>query len=299
MRKLNSFLLLTLLLSVTAVAQQPAIVDTNWLAERLDDQDLVLIHVSAEEDYKEGHIPGARFVKVNSYIYSSGMTPSDKVYDLPELSKLDSLLEATGIKKSSRIVVYPGVTSHLPVTRLLFTLHYLGWKDKVSILSGGKSAWKAAGKELVTTEASFEQSKLNLKPNDDLVVTKQQLATMLEDNIAIVDCRAEAYYTGVDINEYHGNRKGHIPGAKTIPYMSLFERTDGGFYQFISQDQLASIFEKQGLKKDDDIILYCHIGLQLTSVFTVAKQLGYTNVRVFDGSFHEWGPDESLPVSLD
>lgn len=298
MRKLNSFLLLTLLLSVTAMAQQPAIVDANWLAERLDDQDLVVLHVSGEEDYKEGHIPGARFVFFDSYTYSSGMTPTDQVYDLPELSKLDSLLEATGIKKNSKIVVYPGATSHLPVTRLLFTFHYLGW-DQVSILSGGKSAWKAAGKELVTTEPSFSTSTLNLKPNKQLVVSKADVAKALKTDVKIVDCRAEAYYTGVDVNQYHGGRKGHIPGAKTIPYTSLFEKTDAGFYQFLTEDQLASIFEKQGLRKDDDIILYCHIGLQLTSVFTVAKQLGYTNVRVFDGSFHEWGPDESLPVSLD
>ncbi len=294
MRKLYVVSILILLLSITARAQQPYIVDSNWLAERINDPNIAILHVSREDDYKDGHIPGARFVSWDAYVINDDV----RAYDLPELSVLKSLVEKTGLKKGNHVVVYPGKSSHLPVTRLLFTLNYLGF-DKVSILSGGKAAWAAQGKELSTDTPDVIATNLKLEPNERFLVSKEEVLDALDTDITIIDCRAEAYYTGIDVNEHHGGRAGHLPGSISISYTSLFEKTDDGHYQFLPEDDLVKIFKKSGLKKNDDIILYCHIGLQLTSVYTVAQQLGYTNVRVYDGSFHEWGPDESLPVTTD
>lgn len=294
MQKLSVITLLIVLLSVPALAQQPFIVDPNWLAERINDPGLAILHVSREDDYKEGHIQGARFVSWDAYIINDEV----RAYDLPEFSVLKNLVEKTGLRKDQHIVVYPGRSSHLPVTRLLFTLNYLGF-DKVSILSGGKAAWTAQGKELSTEIQDVTATKFTLQPNEQFVVSKEEVKRALDTDITIIDCRAEAYYTGVDVSEHHGGRAGHLPGAISIPYTSLFEKSNDGYYQFLSEDNLAEIFEKKGLDKEDDIILYCHIGLQLTSVFTVAKQLGYNNIRIYDGSFHEWGPDDSLPVTTE
>ncbi|MEQ9404904.1 MAG: rhodanese-like domain-containing protein [Cyclobacteriaceae bacterium] len=292
-------LIFTTFIMKLAIAQQPVIVDTDWLAARIENEKFTILHIGNQKDYEEGHIPGAQFVEPDAYIYTSGMENDDKVYDLPELTVLEELLESSGITRESKIIVYPGATSHLAVTRLLFTLDYLGFKGQVSILSGGKAAWKAKGLDLTSEVPKVTTSDLSLSPNEQMVVSKQQVAQALNTQVKIVDCRASVFYNGIDVNKMHGGRKGHIPGAKTIPFMSLFEKAEGGYYQFISKESLADIFTEQGLKKNDEIILYCHIGLQLTSVYTTSQLLGYTNVRVFDGSFHEYGPDTSLPVVVD
>ena len=62
---------------------------------------------------------------------------------------------------------------------------------------------------------------------------------------------------------------------------------------------MTTIFEGQGLKKNRSVVLYCHIGMQLTVIYTAAKMLGYEDIRIYDGSFHEWGPDETLPIEVD
>lgn len=295
MRNTSLFILLLLAFAGISNGQQSPIVGVDWLSENIDDPNLVLIHISQEDDYKEGHLPGARFMSFDSYTVDE----NGGAYDLPDLLALQELLQNAGLEKRNNIVVYPGKMSHLAVTRLLFTLNYLGF-DQVSILSGGKAAWEASDLDLTTEVPVYKKSNLNFTPKQSLLATKEYVASALDNGTTIIDCRAQAYYSGIDVNEHHsGGRKGHIPGAKSIPYTSLFEKTDAGHYQFISERSLKEIFEKQGLKKDEEIILYCHIGLQLTSVYTTSKQLGYTNVKVYDGSFHEWGPDTSLPVTTD
>lgn len=291
--------ILLLFLTCTGFSQQPAIVTPSWLAAQMEGDNFKIIHVGSEKDYDEGHLPGAQYMNAQSFVYTEGHGPKQQMYDLPELSTLQALLRSHGIEANSKLLLYPGGTSHLAVTRLLFTFHYLGFGGRVSILSGGKPAWVAAGFPMSREVPDITPSKLKLNPDQSLLVNKAQVVEALESEIRIVDCRAKAYYTGVDINEMHGKRPGHMPGAKSIPYTDLFERSDQGYYQFVSLEQIGKLFEQQGLKKDDDIILYCHIGLQLTSVFTAAQDLGYTNVKVYDGSFHEYGPDTSLPVTTD
>ncbi|MEZ4850267.1 MAG: rhodanese-like domain-containing protein [Bacteroidia bacterium] len=94
-------------------------------------------------------------------------------------------------------------------------------------------------------------------------VTKEQVKAALETSTKIIDCRAGVFYQGIEVNQMHGGRKGHIPGAKSIPFTSLYEKTEHGSYEFLSKEKLQEIFDGRGLK-EDSIILYCHIGLQLT-----------------------------------
>jgi thiosulfate/3-mercaptopyruvate sulfurtransferase len=61
---------------------------------------------------------------------------------------------------------------------------------------------------------------------------------------------------------------------------------------------MKALFAEQGIQKEKELILYCHIGMQLTVVYTAAKILGFRNIRVYDGSFHEWGPS-SYPVEVE
>lgn len=287
-----------MLLALSAQAQMPTIVSPEWLAKHQQDDQLVILHVSHERaNYEAGHIAGARYVDPDSYVFTSD--DMVQVYDRPPLSELEALFESLGLTPQSKIVAYPSTVSHLAVTRLVVTLYSLGWEGQAAILSGGNVAWEAEGYSMTSTEANFAPSQLFLKYEENFWVEKSRVAQAIESPTKVVDCRAEAYYLGVDVSEHHsGGRRGHVPGAQNVSYLSLFENSQG-FYQYESEATLAQRFADAGLQKDDEIILYCHIGLQLTSVYVAARQLGYHNVRVYDGSFHEWGPDTSQPVSVD
>ena len=52
-----------------------------------------------------------------------------------------------------------------------------------------------------------------------------------------------------------------------------------------------------GLTKDKKIYTYCHVGAGRGSYFWALMQmLGYENVKVYTGSWDEWGNDMSLPI---
>ncbi len=100
----------------------------------------------------------------------------------------------------------------------------------------------------------------------------------------------------------HGGAPG-VTGAKFIAEtFKGYGITHVFFVEAILRKSLVemeAIFKDQGLRKDQELIFYCHIGMQLTTVYTAAKILGYENVRIYDGSFYEWSPDDSLPVTTE
>jgi len=289
------FMLSAVVLSHAAMAQSNILLDAAALKEKLGKKELVILHVSQEDLYKKEHIPGAQFVQEGSFTIDEG----SHAFDLPPVSDLQTLFESKGVTKNSQIVIYTDGNFKPVTTRLLFTLDYLGFGNQVSILDGGLIAWKASGGKITNEVPPTIRSSLQLTPRKDLVVDKEYVRNNLgKQQTTIIDCRAAVFYQGIEVLEMHGGRKGRIPGAKSIPFASLYDKTERGSYEFKSLVELKKIFDQQGIKKGDQIILYCHIGLQLTVVYTASKLLGYDNVKVFDGSFHEWGADKSLPVEL-
>ena len=268
--------------------------DAEWMKERLATGNLVVFHIGRAEDFEKEHIPDAVFIDGQDYTWGD----DTHVFDLPPLDKFEKFLEVSGISNDTEIVIY-AATSWVPmVTRLYFTLDYLGMGNKTYILDGGLVAWKAINGEVTDEVSKPRKGKFTPSINESLIVDKDYMKKAVEKKSTIVDCRASVYYQGIEMNKMHGGRKGRIPGSKTIPYTSLTIKSSG-MVKFKKLQQLEEIFKAQGLQKDDEILLYCHIGMQLTVVYTAAKMLGYEDVKIYDGSFHEWGPDESLPVELE
>lgn len=287
---LTAFAILTLASVITAQNKQQMTVSVEWLAQHLNDKNLVLLHVGDKAEFEAGHIAGAQFVTLNDI--SAPHTESGLVLQLPAVEKAKTTLENFGITDKSRIVVYFGKDWVSPTTRVYFTLDYLGLGDKTAILDGGMPAWTKAGNALTKEVKTAVRGKLTLRPNAGKVVDADWLKNNLTNpSVAVIDARVMNFYDGTLAGGRP--RAGHIKGAKNIPFNSLAEEKDN---KIKDETTLRKIFLEAGAEPGSTVIAYCHIGQQGSVVYFAAKSLGY-DVKLYDGSFEEWSGRFDLPVT--
>ena len=286
------------LLALSLSAQQPAgardqmIVSTAWLAQHLKDPDLVLLHVGDPNEYKEKHLPGARFVTMQD-VSVSDHSDTGLMLELPPTESLRERLTKLGISDASRIVVYYGNDWVSPTTRIVFTLDYAGLGARTSVLDGGMSAWVRDGHEVTDVVPAARTGTLSSLRTKPLVVDAGYVTRHIgKSGVAIVDARSASFYDGVQAGGMNGSqRSGHVASAKSVPFTEV---TDDKL-MFKSSSELAALFAKAGVQPADTVIGYCHIGQQATAMLFAARSLGHP-VLLYDGSFQEWSRLTDHPV---
>jgi thiosulfate/3-mercaptopyruvate sulfurtransferase len=113
----------------------------------------------------------------------------------------------------------------------------------------------------------------------------------------MLDVRAESEYSGERFwpsgATADAGRAGHVPGAVNVPIDLL--RADDGTLKSVSE--LRSSFEEAGVTKDKTVIVYCTIGNRASEAwFALTYLLAYPDVRVYYGSWVEWGKSIDTPV---
>ena len=267
----------------------PVVVSTTWLAESLKDPNLVLLHVGDRAEYDAGHIPGARHVKLDDISVSSHDRQSGLMLEMPQPDSLRARLEALGISDRSRVIVYYGNDWVSPATRVIFTLDYAGLGQSAALLDGGMQAWKAEHRP-VTAEppkaTAGHLAALRIKP---IVVDAAWVKSRLGDpKLHLIDARAAVFYDGV---ESGGTRKGHVAGAKSLPFTEIADEK----LRLRSAEELNALFARAGVSPGDTVVAYCHIGQQATAVLFAARSIGHP-VLLYDGSFQDWSRRAELPV---
>ena len=90
-------------------------------------------------------------------------------------------------------------------------------------------------------------------------------------------------------------RGGHIPGAKSIPWARAVNADDGTFKT--GEELRALYLEQNGLSPGAETIAYCRIGERSSHTWFALKYLlGFQNVRNYDGSWTEWGNLVGVPI---
>ena len=290
-------LFLMLLMSVNAFAASPRdsiVVSSAWLRAHLNDGNLILLHVGKKEDYAEAHIPGARFVSLQDVSVSDHeFKGNGLMLEMPPAGDLRHRLEALGISDKSRVIVYYGDWVS-PATRIMFTLDYAGLGANSSLLDGGIKAWIRDGGAVTKEVPAAKTGTLSPLQIQPVVVDAEYVRKNLDTpHVAIVDGRDPAYYDGVETGDSmgHPHRTGHIGGAHSVPFTSIIDEQ----LMLKSPAELAELFAKAGVKPDDTVIGYCHIGQQATAMLFAARSLGH-RVLLYDGSFEDWSRHEGYPV---
>jgi thiosulfate/3-mercaptopyruvate sulfurtransferase len=273
----------------SAYAQRAAfdapVVSTQWLADHLNDPDVVVLHLAfSRREYTSGHIPGARFLWFNDVAPSN----PDLSTELPSVAKLDSLFESLGVSDNSRIVVYGPTVTPL-VARVFVTLDHLGAGDRAAVLDGGLNAWKAEGRAVNSDVPKVVRGKFTPRVRPDAVVDANFVkANVNASGIRILDARTPNFYSG---DGGGGPRPGHVESAKNIPFTTLTDSTG----KMKDRATIAAMFTAAGVQPTDRVVTYCHVGQQASLLFLAARYAGLKS-SLYDGSFEDWSSREDTPI---
>ena len=280
------------LISQTQHRVDEMLVSTDWLEEHLLDPLLVILHQGMKTEYEKEHLPGARYISIWELLVEKEQGVR---HELPDEQKIEQVLRSCGINNNSTIIIcYEDVNAIPWASRLFLTLDYAGLGDQVAIINGGLKAWKDEGRSLTQDVTVFKEGNIDVRIRKEVQVYKDEvLANLHNDSVIVVDARPPEQYYGTDPDQ-NLSHPGHIEGAVNIPYFSVTKEDQPYFFK--TRDELRKLFEDHQIQAGATIITYCNFGIRASPVYFAARLIGY-RVRFYDGSFQEWGRDESLPIS--
>lgn len=269
------------------------LVETNWLAEHLNDPNIRIIE--SDEDpllYAIGHIPGAAQVDW----FSTLQHPLRR--DFLTREQFEEVASNLGITNNTTLIFY-GDKSNWFACYALWLFQYYGHQN-VKILNGGRTKWEQENRPLVKEVPAFEATTYKAKEADKSIrAFRDDVFKALEAKKPLVDVRSPKEYSGElthmpNYPQEGATRGGHIPGAVSIPWAQAVHEANSTFK---SPDELKALYEGKNVKPDGEIIAYCRIGERSSLTWFVLKYLlGYPSVKNYDGSWTEWGNLVDAPI---
>jgi thiosulfate/3-mercaptopyruvate sulfurtransferase len=268
------------------------LVTTDWLARSLGEPDLAIVDASffmpadgrdPAAEFAEAHIPGARFLDINQVADRSNPAP----HMLPSAADFGAAMTELGVGRDDRILVYDNSPLRT-AARGWFMFRHFG-AERVAILDGGFQKWRSEGRPVESGEAKPRSARFDAQVRNDEVVTKE--AILAGTAMSILDARGAARFEGSEPDPRPGVAAGHIPGAKNLPFASLY-RDDGTLK---SDEELREAFARLKIDPEAPFIASCGSGVTANSLIFAANRLGGRHGKLYDGSWSEWGADPATP----
>jgi len=283
---------LALRLPPAAAPQQPyanpnLLVTTEWLAAHAGDENVRIIDMRTR-GFEEGRIRGASLM-ANELVRIANRPP----LFLPTIEEFETLMTRFRISNATRVVVYDD-RGGIYAARLWFVLNVFGHSN-VALLDGGWTQWVKEGRPTPTEVIDVHAPVAGLfraKLNTAMVATAADVVAAIgKPGVKIVDARTHGEIDGKDLRGI--KRGGAVPSSVPVYWedaLQLPART------FKSRAEIEKLYSDAGVGANDDVIIYCQVGMRAShDAFTLAL-IGRTKFRVYYGSWEEWGNRDDLPI---
>ncbi len=274
-------------------------IDTRFLFDNLDNPRFSIVDaswhmpgskVSALENFISGHIPGAVYFDLDRI--------ADTSSDLPHMvappQTFSRMAGDLGISEKDTIVVYDSA-GLFSAARVWWNFSIMG-AENCFVLRGGFPKWQKENRPVATGEVIPRAKTFNARTPGNLVAKKHELEEIVaagqkDTGIQIVDVRAAARFEGLAQEPRPKMRSGHMPNSINLPFMELIE--DG---EMIEPEAISQKIRDAGIDLDRPIIASCGSGVTAPILCLALAEIGINSMRVYDGSWSEWGMPGPQPV---
>lgn len=274
------------------------LIDPATLAPHLEDPRWVVVDTrfdladppKGEQQYLEGHIPGARYAHLDRDL-SGEKTGSNGRHPLPTADQMRATFAALGIAHEKQVVVYDA-DSGMYAARLWWMLRFMG-HDAVAVLDGGLARWTREGRPVRGGTEQGAAAVFRGEPREDWRLDVNAIAAGLGDpSRVLVDARAEGRYRGE--GETLDKVAGHIPGARSY----FFQRNLTEDKTFKPVQELRQQWQSLlGSTPSRDAVMYCGSGVTACHNLLALEHAGLSGARIFPGSWSEWSSDPARPIA--
>ena len=269
---------------MSAFSNLPLVIEPADLATRLDAPELILVDLTSQARYAEGHIPNAHFVDPKQT--QLGQPPAPGLP--PAQAQLEALFGALGHRSDAVYVVYDDEGGGW-AGRFIWLLDVIGHRH-YHYLNGGLHAWLAEQRPLSADVQPRAQGTVALTLDASPTASREYLQSRLgAADLAIWDARSPAEYRG---EKLFAARGGHIPGAVNLEWTAAMDPARALRIRSDIGEQLEAL----GITADKEIVTHCQTHHRSGFTYLLAKALGYPRVKAYAGSWGEWGNLPDTPI---
>ena len=254
-------------------------ISTQELEKIYQDDSVLILDARSYKDYSNGHIPGA----VNLDLFSFHWVDTSQKGLVSFGEHMRKILSYAGIDENKKIIIYDDVTGMLAARGVWMCLYFS--HSDVQMLDGGLSKWTKENLPTETESTIYKPSNLTTPLDPSIIIGFEELNEKI-GKVTIIDARSPDEFDGTIPRAARG---GHIPTAENIDWNNNLD--DSG--KLKSDSELESLYT---MDKESPIVTYCQGAYRAAHSYLSLKKLGFKNVKVYLGSWGEWGNKMELPI---
>jgi len=255
------------------------LISTEELHQILNDDNVLVIDSRSYKEYSQGHIPGA----VNLDLFAFHWIDTSETGIISFNEQMRKILSYAGIDENKKVIFYDNISGMLAARGVWLCLYFS--HPNSFMLNGGLKKWIAEKFDQETKSNISNPTNLTTPIDASILVGAQYVEKNIGKSI-IIDARSSEEFDG---RIARAARIGHIPSAINLDWAKNVDESG----QFKSDEELL---KRYNLDKESEVITYCQGAYRAANSFLTLKKLGFKNVKVYLGSWGEWGNRLDLPL---